>query len=464
MNLIRNLLFAVSVFVFGMMAWAAESSSAAQSSNIPEHVREASRLQMDEVWQEIQTLKQNDEEISEELYNRYFSLERILFPERIREERERPGGLDQGLDRCPGLTINQNGAMNWVDYGQTYWTVNDCARPRCRDGKDVIYQLNVTVEDFLTISTCGSNFDTWLCIYQNTCCTSTPFISNDDNDEVCGYLTMRAAVQACFTPGTYYIVLDGFSRAAYGHYQLSITSPGTCEPPDPEFECPTSFLRHVEDDIDDEACGVGNMQVFCGDIICGEVFGSGDIDAFFFDVDECSQWTLNIWGNDTPGHEAFGFGLNPYGTLFNSDCEGVIATNNDVSEINQDSRVVTDCLRPDRYWFEIGGQVNTTGPYIFQINCSLCEIPPQFGDVTVTFPDGIVCASWGQRPPGTTYYVWRSIADGNEVWDLVSTQPFNDTNYCEAQDPEFDTIFAVFSSACAVPSGGPSVRHDNRTR
>ena len=85
------------------------------------------------------------------------------------------------------------------------------------NSKDVIFVMTVDTERFMEVSLQGSDYDTKLAIFYEDCCTGagTEWAYNDD------YYDLESAILINFIPGTYYIVVDGFSGAC-GAYYLSI--------------------------------------------------------------------------------------------------------------------------------------------------------------------------------------------------------------------------------------------------
>jgi hypothetical protein len=404
-----------------------------------------------QLWNEIQQLKETDGEINAALYDRFFELERTVYPDRSSHEGGR--SLDQGMDGCPGYVIQQpvEGPIDYVDYGQTYNLNNDCTFPQCRTGRDVIYQLVMTRQDSLQITTCGSGFDTYLCIFSGACCPagSGPMFSNDDSP-ICGANSVRSAVRACFQPGQYFIVVDGFNGTAQGHYQLNIQSlaGGICGQ-NPPLECPPDFSQHVEGG-DEGVCEFGT-EISCPARYCGVIGGLGDLDVYTFTLTNCYIVTLSVWGNDTPGHSSTGHGLNPVLNLYTTACDRPIYTNDDVEGnpgdiTGHDSRIVTLCLRPATYWVEVSGN-ETAGLYEFGLDCAPCPSVPPLDNVQRDVP-GPGCLSWAIQPGATTYYVWRSVQSG--PWDLVFTTA--ETTYCDHTGSEDVSTYMVFDNPCGNPT------------
>ncbi len=129
------------------------------------------------------------------------------------------------------------------------------------DNSDVIYELTITSTIGLTVSLCGSLYDTKLAIYTPTCC-SGDLDYWQYNDDSCG---LQSEITATFAPGTYYIVVDGYS-ANCGVYTLNIT----------EFVIPTGRCCYgdmgnpdcvdgvTEDDCTTQYAGVWTEGLDCG--------------------------------------------------------------------------------------------------------------------------------------------------------------------------------------------------------
>ena len=432
----------LTLFVLALILAGALTAAAQNAPVNPQSLRE-----LNELWSQIQQLKQSDAAISDELYQQFFEAEQMVFPERISEGRER--GLDQGMDGCPGALIVQPepGPMDWVDYGQTYNYYNDCGFPICRPGRDVVYHIQVTYEDSLQITTCGSGFDTWLCIYGGSCCEQGALLHSNDDSDICGPNSLRSGIRACFAPGDYYVVVDGFNATAQGHYQLNVQSltSGGCGQ-NPEIVCPPDYLQHEEGPSDEQVCEFGTF-INCPARYCGVIGGLGDLDVYYFTLEECNIVTLSVWGNDTPGHSGSGHGLDPIVNLYTTGCESPIYTNDDVignppDITGHDSRLITLCLRPATYWVEVGGD-ETTGLYEFGYDCDPCDPAAPISGVG---REGD-CITWPAQDGVTTYYVWLSLSGG--PWNLVSTT--SGTSYCDDSGDLDLSQYVVFGDPCGQP-------------
>lgn len=356
--------FGIGILLFPVLAVNAQT---------PDPQAEYARL-----FEEIETLKAAGGEISAELYEQYFAVEQQLFPSE--PDRSRDDQLDEGSNTCPGLRIVQPAVgqpFNFRDTGQTYTRTNNCSN--CRGGRDVFYQLELDRPAWLEISTCGSMFDTYLCVYQGSCCGTgaTALFSNDNNPTLCGTNSLKAALSVCFVEaGTYYIVLDGYNIAASGHYALTIRDlPANPCGPIVIPECPADYLRHAEGN-DEDVC-VSATMAGCGQGWCGAVDMLGDRDVYRFVLEIPSIVTLSAYANDTPGRSGYTRGLNPRLNLFaGPSCDHAIYANDNFNgtapnPVGNDSRIVTRCLSPGVYWAELAGGA-TSGRYELTIECTPC--------------------------------------------------------------------------------------------
>ena len=351
----------------------------AQQTQSPESPESAELWQ---VFQQITDLKAADQDIPTSLYDRYFELDRIVNPDQ--HERVEMSPLDQLTNLCPGgLIVGPDSGMTYIfaTSGATNTSTNGCSYPNCRLGRDQFIRLEVLYRDSVTITTCGSGFDTYLCVFTGGCCGETgsvPYVSNDNNPQVCGVATtLQAGISQCFEPGIYYIVLDGYGPASFGQYRFSIIFHGnSCINPNPEPECPADYLIHEESFP--EGCDDFSNTIHCNQGYCGQIDETGDLDVYALTIDDCPRdVTISVWADDTPGRTGFEGGLDSYLRVWPVTCEAPLAVNNDNNGANEqpngtDSQL-TVTLVPGTYFFEISGNNGTTGPYEVFVDCTSCE-------------------------------------------------------------------------------------------
>lgn len=352
-------------------------------------VRSSESDQLWAVFQQIRDLDAAGHEVPADLYNRYYELDRIVNPSQYEWERTPGNPLDQLTDYC-------DQAPTWVgpDEGMTYFNAtngvtssafhNDCTylnggAAGCRLGKDVFMKLEVRFRDSVTVSTCGSAFDTYLCIFTDGCC-ATPFAQNNNNSLICGVATtLNAAISRCFDPGMYWICLDGSSGTAFGDWRISVQFHGnSCIYEEPEPECPDDYAIHEETFT--EGCSEYSNDIHCGQGYCGQIDALGDLDVYSLVVSDCERSvTVSVFADDTPGRTGFEGGLNSFLRVWPATCEAPLMVNDNFNgnvDIGQpggtDSQLTID-LVPGTYFFEVSGAAATSGPYEIFVQPCDCE-------------------------------------------------------------------------------------------
>lgn len=191
---------------------------------------ETAEVELNALYEQISKSDEQGIDVPEAVYDRYFALEELLHPEYYElPTRGHTIFLDELQDVCPGTEIEgpEGGVMTYSVCGQTYNANNDCTYPDCRYGRDVVVELHINANDYLVITTTGSRFDTYLCLYADACCgeEGMDVIERNNNaPELCNGQRLAAGIERCVFPGTYYIVLDGAGPSARGSYCLNITS------------------------------------------------------------------------------------------------------------------------------------------------------------------------------------------------------------------------------------------------
>jgi hypothetical protein len=115
----------------------------------------------------------------------------------------------------------------------TPYTVNTAAAtatgdpaPACQPslGKGVWFSYTPGSSGTISISTCGSDFDTVLAVYAGACGSLTPIACNDNNGPSC--LGSQASVSFSGTSGTTYLILAGGAGGASGNLSIVASGPG----------------------------------------------------------------------------------------------------------------------------------------------------------------------------------------------------------------------------------------------
>jgi len=126
-------------------------------------------------------------------------------------------------DLCSGAISMVAGATYNVNTGTA--TSTGDPTPSCQPnfGKGVWFKFTPSTSGSVTISTCGSGFDTMLAVFTGSCGSLTPFACDDDNGPACAGNT--ASVSFAGSAGTTYYVLAGGYGGASGNLSILATGP-----------------------------------------------------------------------------------------------------------------------------------------------------------------------------------------------------------------------------------------------
>jgi hypothetical protein len=127
--------------------------------------------------------------------------------------------LQGGEDIASAVAIS---ALPYNDFGTTLGYINDYDEA-CPGGTgtagDVVYSYTPPVDQYVTISLCGSSFDTKLIVYANDYTPGSPFACDDD---ACPVGLQSELIGLGLTAGVpYYIVVDGYG-ANEGDYTIDV--------------------------------------------------------------------------------------------------------------------------------------------------------------------------------------------------------------------------------------------------
>lgn len=149
----------------------------------------------------------------------------------LRERDPASDPLDDGADNCPVVVIT---SVPFQDTGTTVGKTNNHT-PTCTasSAPDVVYDYMPSVSGDVTVSLCGSGFDTALEILQGPCPGFTWVACNDDF-AACG---LQSQLTVFMTAGEHYTIwVDGYQTSA-GDYTITIDGPQlqgeTCDNPLP---------------------------------------------------------------------------------------------------------------------------------------------------------------------------------------------------------------------------------------
>ena len=137
--------------------------------------------------------------------------------------------VDPLADVCPGISIP---SLPFTDYGNTACMANHYTNCVGTASPEMVYYLNRPQCEEVTVTLCGSGYDTGLGVYGGVCPNIAPLvICNDDN--YCGdTYTLQSTVTFQAAANTnYQILVHGYS-GNFGPYVINVSSiPCVFEPP-----------------------------------------------------------------------------------------------------------------------------------------------------------------------------------------------------------------------------------------
>jgi hypothetical protein len=142
------------------------------------------------------------------------------------------GSLDQGGDSCANATVILS--LPYCDEGTTYWYADNYTPP-CgpSGGRDVVYRYHNLLAQTVTISLCGSYFNTILHVWRGcpnqggsiVCCNDNTSCAPNGTASCCQSVSLPVLPIGQY----YYIIVDGAGFAAAGHYILNVVqNTSTC--------------------------------------------------------------------------------------------------------------------------------------------------------------------------------------------------------------------------------------------
>jgi len=154
------------------------------------------------------------------------------------------GGAQQGPpagDVCE--TALQIPSLPFYDFGNTCCMADNYTPCVGVDSREVVYNYYSTACKDVTVSLCGSNYDTGLGIYGGTCPNIAPLIACNDDNLCGGVFTLQSTATFRAEANTnYQILVHGYGTNC-GNYALNVT--GVPCPP-PAVAAPESLTIRIE--------------------------------------------------------------------------------------------------------------------------------------------------------------------------------------------------------------------------
>ncbi len=370
--------------------------------------------------------------------------------------------LDQGGDNCATATVISQ--LPYCDTGTTVGYADDYNPGTCifsQGAPDVVYVLTAPQDAVVTISLCGSGYDTGLGVYDGCPDAGANVACNDD------YCGLQSCVTVTLVIGhTYYIVVDGFGSNS-GNYSLNVNTEGVCGPcPQPgpaNDDCANATTLTLP------ATVTGSTTSATADAApeCGTSVDAPGV--WYLVMGDGATITASTCGNSVTNYDSK---LHVY--VCGCDHLTCVTGNDDCGQSpNGLASIVSWCSRAgEPYWIFVEGFAGNIGNFQLDVSSdgvacdggarcpcwdNTLEAPGSLSGSTITedadcnegYPDYTVqvtipsAGQWNFTLCGSDYDTYLGI--GTDCCDLSVC--FNDDNECDGQ-------FTLQSSCCVeIPAG-----------
>ncbi len=282
--------------------------------------------------------------------------------------------------------------------------------------------------DFVSVSTCGSSYDTKLTVYTGSCGSFT-CVGGDDDDFTCSVSLLHSLVEFASVPGeTYYILVHGFGSST-GTYELSV-------------DC----VSGPENDLCSDA-----LPIECGETVNGTTVNASNDGAPFCGT---SNTAPGVWytfvgtGGDVTASTC-GPGFDTKLTVYTGSCGSFTCVGGDdddptCSFSSLRSRVDFTSVAGETYYILVHGFGSSSGNFELSITCAGPEnddcsnaAPIACGESVsgstdlATIDDAPFCGT-GVTSPGVWYAL---VGEGDEVT----------ASLCGS---DYDTKLSVYTGSC----------------
>ncbi|MCB1059382.1 MAG: M36 family metallopeptidase [Calditrichaeota bacterium] len=283
-------------------------------------------------------------------------------------------------DTCPGTTIN---SLPFTDNGNTVCANNDFANCIGTTSPDVVYNYTPLACGMVTVSLCGSNYDTAIEVRAGGDCPGLVRVNcNDDFCSLQSELTFFAEAGV-----HYYFIVHGFFTYA-GPYTINVAGQsGGIRPND---ACTGAYAITQLPYTD-----VGST--YCADNDNANCVGTNSWDVFYsLQLESCTEVTVSLCGSEyDTGLEIRSGGFTCPGTIS-------IACNDDNYCGDQyvlQSTATFTALSGRPYWIIVHGYSGYAGPFIMNVTGNTCS------------PESLVVI----RQNNDIYLDWAPVASSGSV-------------------------------------------------
>jgi len=208
-------------------------------------------------------------------------------------------------------------------------------------GRDVVFEMVITTRSSVTIDTNGSSFDTTLYIQSGSC--GGPVVECDDDDGS----GLQSMITRTLDPGTYWVVVDGYSSSYYGAYTLNVS----ISPVGAGDTCPSTLTHSWP------GTAVGSTTAYLND------YSSWSCQSSSGGPDVVYQLPLGVAATVTI--DTIGSGFDTVLALLDSGCSEIDCDDDGAGY--PESRIITS-LAAGTYYIVVDGYGGASGSYVLNVS------------------------------------------------------------------------------------------------
>jgi hypothetical protein len=299
------------------------------------------------------------------------------------------GGVQPGEECATAIVIP---SLPYTDTRNTCLYSNTCGNP----APDVFYKYTVqSPDEYLTISLCGSSYDTYLYVWSECCVTMLAY-----NDDYCG---LQSEITRCFDPGDIWIQVDGYSSNC-GTAILNVTSAGPCPEAPPNDDCADAYVVTLPYEGDGTTAGATDD--------CAQIAGMPAVWYTFTVPYDCNNLTVEYCNSPIV--------FDNYLIVLSTDCECSMFYYGAYSWSCPDGNLINrfNGIPAGTYYLPIW--VDPAGPFHIYIHNEECAPPPECppGSLFAQTPTDANGAWSFYTSDNNTYPFWYMCFDN--FWGLTS--------------------------------------------
>lgn len=321
--------------------------------------------------------------------------------------------------------------------------------PECNEASytqidaDIWYVFSATCTSSITVSTCGSTYDSKIAVYGGaTCPAATAAIACNDDSSVCGVGSLQSQVAFAATAGNTYLIRVGGYQNASGTGTLTLSG---CAPSAPANDaCANAIWVAASTPV----TGTTTMSSNDGTATCGDSAASPDVWYRYRPLSNATI-TAETCGSPVPNYDTV---LSAY--TGNCGAFTQVACNDDQTGCNLLSRITFAGTAGTTYYIRVSGYQGATGNFRLLVTGGGGVIPPANNDCSGRAGLGLGATAFstvGATTDGPTHALCGGTgAINNDIWFNHPAQATGQLTLSLCNAASFDTRLAVYDGdGCA---------------